>query len=139
MSAVSYAEETLGVHEPWQRCQELLARHEEYTECLMDSRRMLRAAEWELESLEEQMFLDVWAELPDASGAEKERQIKKRVAESEGIRKVKDKIHTAKDDVTIYETQLSHIKLTVHAHSTRMHELGGLLFFYGVAKQQSLR
>lgn len=137
MSAVTYAETNLGVHTTWETAHGLVAEHGEVIEELALAKRKLRTLESEFATAKDEIMLDVWGS-HEGSVAEKERALKVAIAQSEAIRGLKVAIVAAQNDVEGLELRVSHIKLSAHAHQARMNELSGLLFFYGVAKQESI-
>lgn len=136
MSAVSYAEQVLQVHVPWQDAQDALAKHEAASNEVNRLRSEIRGCKQRIEDRK----MEVATEAPStegypADGVQKQRDFVKIL--QGGDEQIAD-LESQSDDLhRQIETQqaiVKHQDLRLYATTARMNELGGLLHFYAEAK-----
>lgn len=134
---VQYAEETLGVHDVWAECRERLAQHDASRTTYLDAVAQLRDLKAAVQTREAEITSDQRGEHPDMKITAFKEHLK--VAFEE------DTVHTAyRDEIAEQEirrdnaeSEMRHHELGIRALTARMHELAGLLEFYGAAKRAS--
>lgn len=131
---VQYAEETLGVHGVWQECQDRLAAHDQAKALYLKALSGLRDTKAELADRERSIVSDERGNHPDMKPMAFKDHIKS-VLDGDlyikGYRKDLAGFESLRDEA---EADMRHHELGVRALTARMHELAGLLDFYGAAK-----
>jgi hypothetical protein len=138
VNAVTYAENALQVHAVWEALHQNLELHDSMTGDLMQAKADLRLLEYELQELTDALLVNVWEHHNESSSAEKEREVRVATAKNSTVARKRDDIRKVRTLIDSIELQLANVKLHIQSSQSRLHELGGLLFFYGVAKQEKM-
>ncbi len=132
---VTYAEETLGVHDVYAECRTRLQGHDEARNIYLDAIAQLRDLRAAVTTREAEITSDERGEHPEMKITAFKDHLKV-VFEA-------DTVHMAyRDEIAIQEirrdqaeSEMRHHELGIRALTARMHELAGLLAFYGAAKE----
>ncbi len=135
-NAVQYAEETLGVHVPWDDSQDALERHDQFSNKCETLRGSIRGMKQRIEDRK----LEVASEAPSSQGypldgVTKQRDFLKQLqAADKELSDLESKLDADQALLDHAEIGRKHQELRLFACTARMTELGGLLQFYAVAK-----
>lgn len=133
---VTYAEQVLGVHAPWQEVQERLSNHAAASESADETAIQLRATRRELEDRKRNItnLAPQSVNWPDKVTPQKEF-IKRAIDNDEECLRLERSIEELQAAHDEYKSTARHHELGIHALSARMTELGGLLTFYSEVKR----
>lgn len=131
-NAVEYAE-SLGVHTVWEKVESDLASLENVNDNIADLRRKLSVKRHEIEQREIEVAGEVMGETHTSKTAAKEA-VKEAISTDADLRVKRLALKELQDSMDEQEDNKSFLQRSVHAGSSRMEELGGLLRLYAAAK-----
>lgn len=134
VSAVEYAEVTLGVHHAHETAQSALARMEAARTELLGMRATKRRIENAIADREADIAADTVAALGGQSQAAIERQVKLTIGTDPELRRLRQELLDQQDDIDGEETHAAMAKAQVEIETGRMTELGGYLQYLAVSK-----
>jgi hypothetical protein len=137
---VTYAENTLGVHVPWDSAEDALARYEQQRDELAGKRNHLRAAVDYLDHMVAETTanaIDIYWTTesehgPKLSQAGADRYVKTVLAADPNIHDQEQKVQQLRADVELLEGACDILKIDLTVKAARMNELAGLLTFYAM-------
>jgi hypothetical protein len=140
VSAVEYAEVTLGVNHAYETAQSAWFRMEAARTELLGMRATKRRIENKITDREADIAADVTAALGgSASQAAIDRQVKLQIGTDPELRKLREELLNQQDDIDGEETNAAMAKAQVEIETGRMTELGGYLYYLGVSKLVTAR
>lgn len=138
MNPVTYAEQELGVHIPWQEAQDRLASHENATNTVTHFKNLLRMSKDYLEDAKREARAEAPSQIQffdSLSVKERDQAVRDFIANSPKVTSVEQDIRSFQGDLDRAEGELKHHELGLKVLSSRMTELGGLLHFYAEVKR----
>lgn len=132
---VEYAEQTLKVHEVHETAVDALKRLEQGLQDRLKCQVYIRQCKSTITDREMVVANDVRAADPEASLAAFERSLKIAVHDDPELKKLRNLLDAAHNDLDMAEATVEAMKATARVQSSRMVELGGLLEFYAVTKR----
>lgn len=139
-NAVQYAEQTLGVHVPWEDAQRALASHQEHSDKSDELRRSIRGFKQAIDDRKMVIATEAPSHKDWPDGVQKQRDFTKVLyAMDENLGDLESSLDAAQADLDHSENARKHQEQVLYAVTARMNELGGLLHFYAAAKDAENR
>lgn len=135
-NAVSYAEETLGVHKVWEEAQERLGLHSLAKSEYLEALKAIRSYESGMADRVATLVAEQRGLNPDMKVTAFREHMKAVEADDEAMKVFHTSLALAKDERDEAEQEMRHHELGLRALTARMTELAGLLEFYAAAKAQ---
>lgn len=133
-SPITYAEETLGVHEVWKETEFRLSEHQKLTNRRAHYLSDLRANRAHQSDREAVIATEATGKYSDLSDTARTKVIKSLVHDDTEHASLRQAERDLQADLDQCDGDLSHHEKGIAALSARMVELGGLLQFYAAAK-----
>lgn len=135
MSPVDYAEQVLGVHEPWTSAQTRLDEYELAlkTQALLKGR--YKGVQIAIRDREFEVMTETPAKYQNASDTAMRRYVKEEQEQDYRLRQLRSELHQVQLDLDNVEADVLRHSRALDVLTARMTELGGLLQFYAVVKQ----
>lgn len=135
---VKYAENDLGVHQPWEEAQNRLSLYGIASDAIAEHKRELRTLKAQIEDAKHNVRtvapseVDFWDSM---SQKDRDQAIKDKIADSDYITELEKRVREHQASLDTAESEARHHELGLKVLSSRMTELGGLLSFYAEVKR----
>lgn len=137
---VKYAENTLGVHMPWEQASAVLKKIEQHRLQLVHLRSIMRHTKGVIEDRK----LSILNEAPSrsdwpSSHTAQQSALKVLYQTDSGIIELNDEVERIQNKIEESEAEIKHGELELQVLIARMNELGGLLQFYAACKNTAIQ
>jgi hypothetical protein len=138
-NAVTYAEDTLGVHVVWEEAQQRIEAHGLATEGALRAKRDIRDIEERITDREAEITSDERGANPDMKITAFKEHLKVAFANDSVHQALVAELANSQNVRDGHDADMRHHELGIRALTARMTELGGLLEFYAAAKRPKPR
>lgn len=139
---IDFAQIKMACNVTWARADEAVKDHEGFLEDLHTVNAEIRATKRQIADRERTLAMEVDPVGDDGKPLSKtalKERVKENITHDPAMISLQGVLDAHEKEKERVQAEMAHAQLVVHATSARLHELGGLFFFYGVAKQNSLQ
>ena len=133
-SSVNYAENVLGVHNPWSESLRRLESHRVAGERIASIKTEIRNTKASVDDRRLSLISEAPAKYPDLSITARKDQLRIDFAHDAHLIHLEQEVRRLEGELDSAEAERRHHELGLHILTARMNELGGLLNFYAEAK-----